>query len=173
MGLYTKKVKEVTDTPVKEVKKKGRPKKVVAVEASELEGEPPKIEEPVPEVKEVQKEPVPVEQPSLVEKTLPPPEPVEDEPQPLKKTPFKKKEVKKVEKKATPPKEDKPPAWFTKYITQIGQAPTKKESKESVDLAKDMASKLWNDRVKPKTHKPEATGHEQLYGQLYKQIFGR
>jgi hypothetical protein len=175
MGLYTKKVKE--DTPAKEAKKPGakkpgRPKKVVQVEASELDVEPPKVEEPVQLEKELPTEPEKVEPQIPREKTPPPPEPVQVEEPPLKKPAPKKKEVKKVEKKAAKPKEQEEaiPKWFQNFVKEIGHNPNQTK-KENTDLAKDMASKLWNDRVKPKSHNPERVSNN--YEKLYNQIFGR
>jgi hypothetical protein len=104
MGLYTKKVKG--DEPPKEVKKKGRPKKVAPVVEEVPEVEQPKVEEALqpqpepPKVEEVKELPHPVE------KTPPPPEIQEPEPVPLKKEAVKKKVVKKVEKKVAPKEEE-------------------------------------------------------------------
>ena len=173
MGLYTKKVKEAA--PAKEVKKKGRPKKVVQLEASELDVEAPMVEEPVALEKELPKEPEKVEPEIPREKTPPLPEPVVDE-EPLKKHAPKKKEVKKVEKKVSKPKEPKeeaPPAWFKNFVKEIGHDP-QQSKKENTDLAKDMASKLWNDRVKPKNSNQVAPPKSASnYDRLYSQIFGR
>lgn len=167
MGLYTKKVKEAA--PVKEVKKKGRPKKVVQVEAAEPDVEPPKVEEPVAVEKEQPKEPEKVEPQIPREKTPPPPEPVQVEEPLLKKPTPKKKEVKKVEKKVSKPKEDEePPSWFKKFLSQ-GPLSEMGKTKPETDFKKEAATKLWNDRVKPKSQ----TNPSGNYDSLYKQMFGR
>lgn len=181
MGLYTKKVKDVSETPVKEVKKKGRPKKSEIVETKELEVEQPKVEEVVQEDKEPQKVEEVKEQLPPVQKTPPPPEPVE-EPLPLKKTTRKKKETvpepvykEKVQKKVAEkkPKEEDPPAWFKKFVSELGHNP-QESKKVNTDVAKETATKLWNDRVKPKNSK-SSEGYEKStgYENLYRQIFGR
>lgn len=190
MGLYTKKLNE--DVPVKEVKevkKKGRPaKKIVVDEVKEVEVEQPKESELEPVKQETQKvEETPLPQ-TPVEKTPPPQESVEDV-LPLKKPTLKKKvekKVEKIEKKKSEPKDETPPIWFKKFISEIGYAP-EESKKVNTDIAKEAATKLWNDRVKPK--KPNSvstlptysnynqgqvdTGVPNGYDKLYRQIFGR
>lgn len=171
MGLYTKKVKD--EPVVKEVKKKGRPKKIAVDEVKEVEAEQPKEPEPAPveiEIPKVEEKPL---LPTPVEETPPPQEPVE-EPVPLKKSAPKKKVEKKVEKKVATPKEDTPPAWFKKFISEIGHQPNESK-KANTDLVKDIASKLWSDRVKPKTYGKTSSDQSSTnsYDKLYNQIFGR
>jgi len=171
MGLYTKNVKE--DTPVKEVKKRGRPKKVVKIEEPKEEVEQPKEPIPEPVEKEVQlpkEEPLP---PNPKEKTSPPPEPVVEE-LPLKKDPPKKKasykgkeKATKVEKKSL--KDEEPPSWFKKFLSEGPLSELGKTKPES-DFKKETATKLWNDRVKPKYSK---NLDNTSYDRLYSQIFGR
>lgn len=169
MGLYTKKVKG--DEPPKEVKKKGRPpKKVAPVEEEKVEVEQPKESELEPVKQEVQKvEEIPL--PEIpVEKTTPPPEIQEPEPLPLKKEAVKKKVVKKVEKKVSP-KEEEPPTWFKKFISEASYEP-KATKKENNDIVKQVASKMWNAGVKPRSSNVESVSHNG-YEKLYNQIFGR
>lgn len=185
MGLYTNKLKE--DVPVKEakeVKKKGRPpKKVLPVEEEKVEDEQPKESESEPVKQEVQK----VEETPLLpppgEKTPPPQETVEDVLS-LKKPALKKKVEKKsekVEKKKAEPKDEEPPLWFKKFISKIGYDP-EESKKVNTDIAKEAATKLWNDRVKSKSTPPTYPNYNQGqvdtatpsgYDKLYKQIFGR
>lgn len=174
MGLYTKKVKE--DTPVKEVKKRGRPKKPEPIEEKEPEVEQPKAEEPAPVEQEKPKEPEVKVQPIPVEKTAPLPEPVKEdikEPEPLKKDPVKKKVFKKVEKveKKTAPKDEEPPAWFKKFISEASYEP-KATKKENKDMVKEVASKMWNKGM-PKSYPRDETSSSNGYEKLYNQIFGR
>jgi hypothetical protein len=171
MGLYTKKVKE--DTPVKEVKKRGRPKKSEPIEEKEPEVEQPKIEEPAPVEPEKPKEPEVQAPPIPVEKTPPPPEPVK-ELEPLKKDPVKKKVVKKVEKveKKTAPKDEEPPSWFKKFIAEASYEP-KATKKENKDMVKEVASHMWNKGVKPSRYGQTEQATPNGYEKLYNQIFGR
>ena len=173
MGLYTKKVKE--DAPpkeAKELKKKGRPRKVPTPEVKEVEVEQPKAPEPEPVKQEIQKvEEIP-SPPPPVEQTPPPQETVE-EVLPLKKPALKKKvekKVEKVEKKKAEPRDEAPPAWFKKFISEIGYDP-EESKKVNTDIAKEAATKLWNDRVKPKTYSEPPRSNS--YDKLYNQIFGR
>lgn len=171
MGLYTKKVKD--DAPAKEVKKRGRPKKSEPIEEKEPEVEQPKLEEPAPVEPEKPKEPEVQAPPNLREKTPPPPEPVK-EPEPLKKDPVKKKVVKKVEKveKKVAPKDEEPPAWFKKFISEVSYEP-KATKKENNDITKEIASKMWNKGVKPRSYSAPEQSSSGGYERLYNQIFGR
>jgi hypothetical protein len=176
MGLYTKKVKE--DAPAKEVKVKtprrpGRPKKSEPIEEKEPEVEQPKLEEPAPVEPEKPKEPEVQAPPPPREKTPPPPEPVK-EPEPLKKDPVKKKVVKKVEKveKKTAPKDEEPPAWFKKFISEVSYEP-KATKKENKDMVKEIASNMWNKGVKPSRYGQTEQSTPNSYEKLYNQIFGR
>jgi hypothetical protein len=114
-------------------------------------------------------EPLP---PSPKEKTPPPPDPVVEE-QPLKKDPPKKKasykgkeKATKVEKKSL--KDEEPPSWFKKFLSE-GPSELGKTKREA-DFKKETATKLWNDRVKPKYSK---NVDNTSYDRLYSQIFGR
>lgn len=172
MGLYTKKVKE--DTPVKEVKKRGRPKKSEPLEEKEIEVEQPKEEEPVPVEQEPPKEPEVQAPPTPVEKITPPQEPEKEdikESEPSKKDTVKKKVVKKVEKKVAP-KEEEPPAWFKKFIAEVGHEP-KASKKENKDMVKEVASHMWNKGVKPRGSGQTESDTSNRYEKLYNQIFGR
>lgn len=167
MGLYTKKVKG--DEPPKEVKKKGRPKKVVPIAEEVLEVEQPKNEETLQTEPEPQKVEEVKELPPPREKTPPPVQIQEPEPEPLKKSTVKKKIVKKVEKKVAP-KEEEPPAWFKKFISEVGHEPTATK-KENRDFTREVASEMWNKGVKPRGS--TSTSQHSGYEKLYNQIFGR
>lgn len=174
MGLYTKKVKEVSSEPKVEVKKKGRPKKVATPVKEEQEVEVDKAEEPLQPAPVEQKLEAPPLQPIQEEKTELPPQ-IEEEPVkvelPSKVAAPKKKEQKKVEKKIQPTKkatEETPPAWFKKFVSELGHNPevSKKENKDNV---KEAATNLWNDRVKPRN----SSSYSSSYDTLFNQMFGK
>jgi len=95
-------------------------------------------------------------------------------PEPIKKDPVKKKVIKKVEKveKKVAPKDEEPPAWFKKFISEVSYEP-KATKKEKNDITKEIASKMWNKGVKPRSYRAPEQSSSGGYERLYNQIFGR